>query len=51
MPKLNMGAIDYSTLPRDIRGQYLSRMIDEQRKYWWIAFFVGGFLFLLSAVM
>ena len=51
MPKLDIGLIDYRSLPSDAHQQYLLRMSREQQKYYWMMFFIGGGIFLLSAVL
>lgn len=51
MPKLEMGLIDYRTLPSDAHQQYLFRMNREQKKYYWMMFFLGGLIFFISAVV
>lgn len=48
MPKLDINPIDYRAMPKDISSQYLARMVDEQKAYWWFAFFLGGALFMIS---
>jgi hypothetical protein len=51
MPQLDMGEINYKAFPRNLRQQYALRVAAEQRIYYWLMFFAGGGIFLLSSVM
>lgn len=51
MPKLEMGKLDVGNMPRNVHGKYEHMLYLSQRKYWWMMFFTGAILFMVSGVV